>query len=115
MKPFEESYRIFTILGICPPEKSIKRSEKWFNIFVSILCPTLTTITWTASIVFVKKYFSTDLATTICAFTQVAAGVTALYALIIAHLKRDNLKKNFESFQCFCDTSKLQIFQITNK
>lgn len=106
MKPLQENNRTFTLLGICSTAKSMDRWKILFYIFVSISCPSISFIGLIASSVFFLRNFTTDLANTICVGYEIVAMMIALYSLIIAHIKRDDLKRIFDDFQDFYNTSK---------
>lgn len=106
MKPLEKNYKTFTLLGICPPAKSISFWMKLQIVIVSILCPTVECIALISSSVFVSNSFSNDLSNAICATFQIAAVVAALNALIMAYIKRNDLHEIFVDFQIFYDARK---------
>lgn len=99
MKPLQDNYRLFTLLNICSPDKPTNYRTKLFTAIISILCPIVASCFLIGSFVFVSKYFSTDLAYAICAIFQIAAVVTVLYTLIMAHVNRQDLKSIFHVFE----------------
>lgn len=106
MKPLQKIYRIFVLLGVCPPAKRISLWMKLFNVSVSIICPILLLISLISSAVFCLKYFSIDLVNAICAIYPVSGLATGLFSLFRVHIKRRDIKKIYDDFQTFYDTSK---------
>lgn len=115
MRPLQENYKIFVLLNICPPANSISHWKKLFHILVSISCLSILFIGMLASLAFILKYFSDDLESAICACDQIVGGMTVFYPLIIAHIKRDDFKEIFDSFQAFYNTSKYNISICTHE
>lgn len=101
MKPLEENYRVFTLLTICSPAKSISRWKKLFYFFLLISYILIQFILLIASFAFVLKYFSTDLENAICACLQIVASMTAIYSFITAYINCDEFKEIFDNFQIF--------------
>lgn len=108
MKPLQQSYQRFVVLGICPQVEPISRGRKIVNAFVPIFCPTVLFITCTASFLFFMKYVTTDLERAICACLQIAGAVNPLFTLFTAHIIRSDIKKSFDYFQMFHDKCKLK-------
>lgn len=106
MKRLKEIYWIFVILGICPPDKPIERWLKIFSNFISIYCLTIFFIALISSIFYFLKYFSTDLASAIIAVYQIVGAIIGLYLLIMAHIKRHDIKMIFNDIQTFYDACK---------
>lgn len=106
MKPLQECYKLFELLCICPPDKPLSRWKKHLNDFMSIIGLVSQIISLIASFVFVKKFFSIDLSSAICACFQIAGDITALCSLFIAYIKCYEFQNNFYAFQAFYDASK---------
>lgn len=107
MKPLHENYRIFVLLGICPPDKPITHQMRWLNVTILISFPAIMLFMLTGSFVFIVKHILTDLAMAICACFQIGAVGMALYLFITAYVKRNDLKEIFDNYQAFYNTSKL--------
>lgn len=109
MKPLKENYKIFVLLGICPPDKPISRRMSIFHILFSVFCTINLFVGLIGSTVFCLKNFSSDLGNGIFGIGQMFATGTCLHALITAHIKRHEIKKIFDDFQTFVDASKFQL------
>lgn len=105
MKPLYLSCQLLTLLGICPLTEPVNPWMKWGRIFVTFFWPFTFVTLLIASYAFVVTYISTDLADAICGCFQISGFSTALYALITAHIKRDDVTNIFYSFQAFYDES----------
>lgn len=106
MKILQPLYEALVLLRICPPNRQISRRRKIVNIIVSITCPAICLVGTIASYLFFQKFFSTDLASAICAIYQIVAAVLCVCLMSIGHFKWRDIKKNFEDFESFCDMSK---------
>lgn len=106
MKPLQKHYQMFVILCILPFTKSINRWLRLFTTLTSIICLFIEFISFMASLVFVINNFSIDFVNAICAYHQIVGSLIAIFSLLTAYIKRDNLKKTFDDFQTFYDSSK---------
>lgn len=106
MKPLKQNYKVFVLLGICPSAEPTTSWIKTVHIFLSIFCFTILSSILISSILFCVKNFTSDLPNAIVAVIQIVAAVTSIYSLIIAHFKRDDIKKIFDDFQTIYDESK---------
>lgn len=107
MKSLKENYRIFILLGICSPDKPIKYWMKLIYILISVFCAMVFVANFLSSFIYFERYISNDLADSICVVYQIIGAVIGFYSLVIAHVKRQNIKKIFENVKAFYNACKL--------
>lgn len=112
MKLLQEIYQSFMLLGICPPEQSISHWMTILHIFISVFCACFSLGGLISSTVFCIKHFSIDLESSIYAFSTITSSTMSLYSLIIAHIKRNDIKQMFNDFQTFEKTGKQRIISF---
>lgn len=106
MKLLKLNYRIFNLLCICPPDDSCSQLIKFRNKIVLILNILLMFVALFSSLIFIAKYFSVDLESSLGAGFQVGAATPTLYTIIAALILRDDIMKIFIDIQIIYELSK---------
>lgn len=104
-KVLQESYHIFVLLCICPPNKSHGKWLKFFSNIVLIFCFSVFLMSFFASWAYII-YHSDNITNLICAFWQISGLCHTIHSVITLYFKRDELKGIFDAVQTFYDASK---------
>lgn len=106
MKLLKLNYRIFNLLCICPPDDTCSRLIKFRNIIVLIMNIFLMFVGCFCSVIFIAKYFSVDLESSLGAGFQVGAATPTFYTIIAALILRDDIMKIFIDIQMIYEMCK---------
>lgn len=101
-----QSYQIFVLLCICSPNANPTKSIRIRNVIFSVIAFVYQLLGLIASCVYIVRYFTTNLANTLCAGYQMSGLLSILYTLSIAYIWRENIQTIFDAFQIFYDECK---------
>lgn len=111
MKPMDQSYQIFVLLCICSPNANPTKSMQIRNVIFAVITFVYQLLGLISSCVYIVRYFTTNLANTLCAGYQMSGLLSILYTLSIAYIWRGKIQAIFDDFQIFCDKSEY-VFSI---